>query len=167
GHDLFATPSLKHFLTTRITREAFERNPEHLLFFVQLDDVDILASIKVWENYPDRTLSLLCKGLMSRHLNQVNMSDDKPNQDLLMQLRKEAKDYFEIPEEEVGYFVYSKTISNSAYQVGDGSIKILMKNGVIKDITQASDLSNLEVLSKKVQKYIVSFPKDLRSKGLF
>ena len=166
GHDLFATPSLKHFLTTKITKEAFEKNPEHLLFFVQLDDVDILASIKVWENHPDRTLSLLCKGLMSRHLNQVNMSDDKPDQGLLMQLRKKAKDYFQIPEEEVGYFVYSKTISNSAYQVGDGSIKILMKNGTIKDITQASDLSNLEVLSKKVQKYIVSFPKELHSKGL-
>jgi len=166
GHDLFATPSLKHFLTTKITKEAFEKNPEHLLFFVQLDDVDILASIKVWENHPDRTLSLLCKGLMSRHLNQVNMSDDKPDQALLIQLRKKAKDYFGIPEEEVGYFVYSKTISNSAYQVGDGNIKILMKNGTIKDITQASDLSNLEVLSKKVQKYIVSFPKELHSKGL-
>jgi hypothetical protein len=41
-----------------------------------------------------------------------------------------------------------------------------MKNGIIEDITQASDLSNLEVLSQKVRKYIVSFPKELRPKDL-
>src|SRR5690606_36550988 len=121
----------------------------------------------VWENYPDRTLSLLCKGLMNRQLNQVEMSNEKPEEGRLRNLKEAAIKYYQVPEEEIGYFVYSKTISNSAYQVGDGSIKILMKNGTIKDITQASDLSNLEVLSKKVQKYIVSFPKDLRSKGLF
>lgn len=167
GEELFATPFLKHFLTTQITKEAFETNPEHLAAFVELDDVDILASIKVWTNHPDRTLSLLCNRLMNRQLNNVEMSNDKPDEKLLLRLRKAAVDYFDIPESEVEYLVYSKTISNSAYQVGDGSIKILMKNGLLKDITQASDLSNLEVLSKKVQKYIVSFPKDLRSKGLF
>jgi len=167
GQDLFATPFLKHFLTTQITKEAFERNPEHLSAFVKLDDVDILASIKVWTNHSDKTLSLLCNRLMNRQLNYVEMSNDKPDEKLLTRLRKAAIDHFDISESEVDYLVYSKTISNSAYQVGDGSIKILMKNGTIKDITQASDLSNLEVLSKKVQKYIVSFPKDLRSKGLF
>jgi len=167
GQDLFATPVLKHFLTTGITKEAFERNPEHLAAFVKLDDVDILASIKVWTSHSDKTLSLLCNRLMNRQLNYVEMSNDKPDEKLLTKLKKAAIDYFDISESEVDYLVYSKTISNSAYQVGDGSIKILMKNGTIKDITQASDLSNLEVLSKKVQKYIVSFPKDLRSKGLF
>ena len=167
GHDLFATPCLKHFLTTRITKKAFEESPEHLLFFVQLDDVDILASIKVWENHPDRTLSLLCKGLMNRQLNQVEMSNEKPEEGRIKRLKEAAVNFYQVPEDEIGYFVYSKTISNSAYQVGDGSIKILMKNGTVKDITQASDLSNLEVLSKKVKKYIVSFPKELHSKGLF
>src|SRR5690606_13402919 len=147
-------------------KQAFENDLEHLSYFVQLDDIDILASIKVWGSHPDKTLSLLCNGLMNRHLNQVEMSNEKPDEELLENLKRAAVKHFDIPEKEVGYFIYSKTISNSAYQVGDGSIKILMKNGTIKDITQASDLSNLEVLSKKVKKYIVSFPKELRSKDL-
>ena len=166
GVELYATPSLKHFLTIRITKKAFEENPEHLSYFVQLDDIDILASIKVWANHSDKTLSLLCKGLMNRHLNQVEMSNERPDQEFLETLRKAAIEHFDISEKEVGYFIYSKTISNSAYEVGEGSIKILMKDGTIKDITQASDLSNLEVLSKKVKKYIVSFPKELRAKDL-
>src|SRR5690606_38063739 len=120
GEELFATPFLKHFLTTQITKEAFETNPEHLAAFVELDDVDILASIKVWTNHPDRTLSLLCKGLMNRQLNQVEMSNEKPEGGMLSKLKEAAIEYYQVPEEEISYFVYSKTISNSAYQVGDG-----------------------------------------------
>src|SRR5690606_34602030 len=77
GQDLFATPFLKHFLTTRITKEFFENDPVHLSAFVELDDVDILASIKVWASHPDKTLSLLCNRLMNRELNYVEMSNDK------------------------------------------------------------------------------------------
>src|SRR5690606_21883216 len=166
GHDLFAGKALKHFLTSRIGRDDFEKNPAHLEVFVQLDDVDILGSIKEWTSDSDRTLATLCRGLMNRQLNQVTMSNDKPDEAEIERIREAAMKHYGWSEEEAGYFVYAKTISNSAYQVGDGSIKIWMKNNTIMDITQASDLSNLEVLSKKVQKYIVSFPKELRSKGL-
>jgi hypothetical protein len=36
-----------------------------------------------------------------------------------------------------------------------------MKNGSIKDITAASDNSNLEALAKTVKKYILCYSKDL------
>ena len=166
GEELYASPALKHFLTTRITKKTFEEDPEHLFYFVQLDDIDILASIKVWASHSDKTLSLLCTSLMNRQLNQVMMSNEKPDLKVLEELKKATMKHFDITDKEVGYFVYSKSISNSAYQVGNGNIKILMKNGIIEDITQASDLSNLEVLSQKVRKYIVSFPKELRLKDL-
>src|SRR5690606_21119551 len=117
GVALYATPPLKHFLTTRITKKAFENDLEHLSYFVQLDDIDILASIKVWGSHPDKTLSLLCNGLMNRHLNQVEMSNEKPDEERLENLKRAAVKHFDIPEKEVGYFIYSKTISNSAYQV--------------------------------------------------
>src|SRR5690606_32313187 len=90
GQELFATPFLKHFLTTRITNEALETSPKHLAAFVELDDVDILASIKVWTNHPDMTLSLLCDRLMNRQLNNVEMSNNKPDEELLLKLRKAA-----------------------------------------------------------------------------
>ena len=70
-------------------------------------------------------------------------------------------DKYKLSEADTEYIIYSQTISNSAYQVGEGNIQILMKDGSIQDITLASDLSNLEVLSKKVQKHIVSYPKEL------
>ena len=50
---------------------------------------------------------------------------------------------------------------NNAYKPGDGNIRILMKDGTIKDITAASDNSNLEALAKTVKKYILCYKKDL------
>ena len=62
---------------------------------------------------------------------------------------------------EASYFVFTDTISNNAYKLGDGNIRILMKDGTIKDITAASDNSNLEALAKTVKKYILCYTKDL------
>jgi HD superfamily phosphohydrolase len=161
GIDLFASPALSHFLKNSIDQESFEKVPEHLFYFSQLDDTDILASLKVWMHHEDKILSMLCKGIMSRSLNRVEMSNEAPQESYISDLKEAAMRTYNISEEETDYIIYSKTISNSAYQVGDGNIQILMKDGSIQDITLASDLSNLEVLSKKVQKHIVSYPKEL------
>lgn len=161
GVNLFATPALTHFLKNSINQESFEKEPEHLVYFSQLDDTDILASLKVWAVHEDTILSMLCKGLMSRNLNRVEMSNMPPQESYLSELRKVAMDKYRLSEADTEYIIYSQTVSNSAYQVGEGNIQILMKDGSIQDITVASDLSNLEVLSKKVQKHIVSYPKEL------
>ncbi len=161
GANLFATPALSHFLKNSINRLTFEENPAHLYNFSQLDDTDILACLKVWANHEDNILSMLCKGIMSRNLNRVEMSNQIPHGSYISELRKSAMDKYKLNEADTEYIVYSQTVSNSAYQVGEGNIQILMKDGSIQDITLASDLSNLEVLSKKVQKHIVSYPKEL------
>jgi hypothetical protein len=68
---------------------------------------------------------------------------------------------FNISEHEAGYFVFTDAIRNNAYNKGDGHIHILMKDGDIRDITLASDNSNLEALSKTVKKYILCYSKGL------
>lgn len=161
GVELFATPALAHFLKNTIDKKAFESESIHLKYFSELDDTDILASLKVWSTHNDTVLSLLCTGIMSRKLNRVEMSNSPINPEYLNELKMNAIEKYDISEQEADYIVYSKTVSNSAYQVDEGQIKILMKDGSIQDITLASDLSNLEVLSKKVEKHIVSYPKEL------
>lgn len=161
GAELFATPALAHFLKNSVDQSAFESEPIHLKYFSELDDTDILASLKVWSTHSDTVLSLLCSGIMSRNLNRVEMSNSPIEADFLNELKTKAIAKYGISKEEADYIVYSKTVSNSAYQVDEGQIKILMKDGSIQDITLASDLSNLEVLSKKVEKHILSYPKEL------
>jgi hypothetical protein len=51
------------------------------------------------------------------------------------------------------YMMNLSTISKDMYNVDDDSIAILYKNGEIRDISEASELLNVQLLSKKITKY--------------
>jgi hypothetical protein len=99
--------------------------------------------------------------LMLRHLYQVDITNKQPEKALVSKLQDSAAKKYHLPKEEINYFVFTDIIKNNAYKPGDGSIRILMKDGTIQDITTASDNSNLEVLAKTVKKYILCYVKGL------
>jgi uncharacterized protein len=162
GKKLFATPCLAHFLNHSVSAEDFETDPVHLDTFSKLDDHDIFTSIKVWASNDDLILSTLCQHLISRNLYQVEISNEPPEDKKIDQLVEQSLLDFEIDEDDASYFVFTDTIKNNAYSVGDGSINLLMKDGSILDITIASDNSNLGALAKTVKKYILCYLKDLK-----
>ncbi|MEO6849628.1 MAG: HD domain-containing protein, partial [Mucilaginibacter sp.] len=161
GKILFATPSLKHFLVNKISEDEFMSDPLHLETFVQLDDTDIISAVKVWARDDDHILSELCRMLMLRNLYHVDITNEKPEDEMVAKLSVAAMKKYEVDEADAEYFVFTDTITNNAYKADDGSIRILMKNGAIKDITAASDNSNLEALARTVKKYILCYTKNL------
>lgn len=162
GRNLFATPCFSYFLNNSISREEFKNDPKNLERFTKLDDNDIFTSIKVWTDDEDLILSTLCKHLISRNLYKVEMSNEPPSVEWINELSERVTGKFEVSDDETPYFVFTDTIKNNAYNFGDGSINILMKNGSIQDITKASDNSNLEALAKTVKKYILCYVKEIR-----
>ena len=50
------------------------------------------------------------------------------------------------------YMVSLNTIRKDMYNVDDDSIAILYKSGEIRDISEASELLNVQLLSKKIRK---------------
>ncbi|MEC3879257.1 HD domain-containing protein [Parapedobacter sp. 10938] len=161
GHSLFASPSLEHFLRNKVTRQNFTGDALHLVHFLRLDDTDIWSAVKTWAHHSDGILQRLCAGLVARSLYHTELHAVLPGEEQLAQLRAEAVNHFDIDGADVDYYVWVQSIENSAYEPNNGTIKILMKDGSIQDIAEASDLSNLETLSRKVQKFAVSFPKEL------
>jgi HD superfamily phosphohydrolase len=161
GADLFASPSLNHFLKNDINEGNFFAQHENLEHFTNLDDQDIYAAVKVWTKHPDKILSTLCKMLTSRNLYKVEMGNEKVGDDRLNFLQDAAINLLEIKPEEARYFVFTDSIQNRAYNAGVGNIKILKKNNDIVDIAKASDLSNLESLQKTVEKYILCYPRGI------
>jgi HD superfamily phosphohydrolase len=155
GEDLFATPALKYFLTNNITINAFVNSNNDLDTFASLDDTDIMSAIKVWATHDDFILSSLCKNLITRNLYHVEISNVAPTADVINTLVERAVEQYGITEDEASYFVFTDSITNKAYKVGDGNIRILMKDGSVQDITTASDNSNLEALAKTVKKYVL------------
>ncbi|MES2278409.1 MAG: HD domain-containing protein [Bacteroidota bacterium] len=161
GVPLFATPALSHFLVNTINKEAFKNDESNLDIFSSLDDTDIMSAIKVWAGCDDFILSTLCDNLINRKLYHVDISTKVSTQHRLDELVKQAVNKYRITTDEAEYFVFTDSIRNNAYRVGDGNIRILMKDNTIKDITDASDYSSLGALTKTVKKHITCYTKDL------
>ena len=159
GINLFATPALQHFLSNRINVKDFFEKEVHLLQFMKLDDQDIFASIKVWEEHPDVILARLCKMLTSRNLYKIEITNDAPDESRIALLKESVASMLNISMEEVHYFVFEDVIRNRAYNAGSSNIYILLKNNTLIDIAKASDLSNLESLDRTVKKYILCYPR--------
>jgi len=161
GAKLFATPALQHFLQNDITELNFFEDENHLLQFSKLDDQDIYAAIKVWENDEDLILAKLCKMLNARKLYKVEISNAEPSADRIERLAEQTALALNLDEDDVAYFVFTDTIRNRAYNAGNSNINILMKNNELVDIAKASDLSNLESLDKTVKKHILCYTRDI------
>lgn len=165
GLKLFAPPSFRIFLEKRYSLADFRNNlPKGgipmLTHLSLLDDNDILASIKVWQNHPDPILSSLSKNLINRNLFRVVTSEEAFEQKQITSLESKIKAHFKIPDETVTYYYTHQELTNSAYSLGNENIKFLLKNGQIMDFMEASDL-NLSSLSRPVRKFFLCFPKEL------
>lgn len=161
GGTLPASASLEHFLRNKLDKQHFVNAPSHLQHFANLDDVDILAAIKSWTVNPDPVLSDLCSRLINRNLYHTELVDAVPDVTFIHELKSLAKSHMVISDELMDYFVWTQEVVNSAYNQDHEPIQILMKDGSVQDISKASDLSNVEVLSNKVKKYAITFPKEL------
>lgn len=163
GKEVNATPSLAIFLERNITSEDFFEDEDLLEVFVRLDDTDIWGSIKLWLSHEDIILRMLSNDLLSRKLFRIEISNEEIADDLIenLHLQLKSKGY---KKEVFEYLIQKGTVSNAAYIVRDESINILMKNGHVMDVAEASDLPNITAISKIVKKHYVSFPKFLTRK---
>lgn len=157
GKELFASPALHYFLYKRLTATDFEKDPSHLDRFCQLDDYDILTSIKVWQEHKDKILSMLCKMLINRNLYKVILSSDGI-EELIIEKKAEIQKKLDVADNELHYFVSSGITSNSTYNAEDERIQIAMKNGEIKDISEIDNPVVNQALARPVhKKYLCYF----------
>ncbi|MDB5012773.1 MAG: hypothetical protein JWQ25_975 [Daejeonella sp.] len=165
GADLFATPYLKHFLNHSITYEDFKNDPKNLDYFSRLDDHDIFTSIKVWAEDEDVILSTLCQHMIDRSLYKVEISNEAPTLQYIKSLVDKTILRYGINEDDTSYFMFTDTIKNNAYKVGESSINIVMKDGSVHDIASVSDNYNLEALAKTVKKYVLCYLREIKQSG--
>lgn len=161
GVKLFATPALDHFLNNKIDKQTFLLDESHLEWFTRLDDTDILSAIKIWANHDDQILSMLCSKLVRRELFRTELSNTPFSEEYVSDLKAKVKLRFNLSENELDYLFYQQVIGNNAYDSSVSKICVLMKDGQLLDIAEASDLSNIESLSRRVEKYAITYPKEI------
>jgi hypothetical protein len=166
GQELFATPVLKAFLSNNVTIDDFAHNSmvdgrPVLDLFANLDDNDIIASIKEWQNHPDAILSYLSGCIINRRLFKIKISKKPISEQKIAKLKEKICNHFNVCDNQLQYYMISDTITNNAYnKVSSDKINVLFKNNKVSDIAIASDI-NLSVFSETVRKYFICYPKEL------
>ena len=149
--------NLRYFLISRESADAFSE--EDLDRFAQLDDVDVLAAIKAWQNADDPVLSRLCRMLLERQLVKIKIREEPVTQKQLQKKNDKVCKAWGLSPAEAAYFVFDGTISNRAYDRERQNINILGSGGKVRDVAGISDHLNLEALSRPVVKYYICYPK--------
>ena len=159
GEDIFSSSALKIFLKNNYTVNNFKENDDILESFSKLDDHDIYSCIKEWANHDDFILSSLSDRILNRNPLKIKTQKEKFSEKKINELKQKVSDKYNISIKDANYLVFTDKVSNNAYQYHKTHINILMKNGEIKDITDASDQFNIDALSKTVNKYFLCYPK--------
>jgi hypothetical protein len=146
-------------LKNNYTVNNFKENDSILESFSKLDDHDIYSCIKEWANHDDFILSSLSDRILNRKPLKIKTQNKKFSEKKINELKQKISEKYNISIEDANYLVFTDKVSNNAYQYHKTHINILMKNGEIKDITDASDQFNIDALSKTVNKYFLCYPK--------
>ncbi len=154
---IFASPSLLFFLENDVDLDTFNNNEDALHHFINIDDNDIWTSLKVWKSHPDIVLSTLSRGMVDRKLFKIHIDNNPFPKQAVEEKIEHFMQRFSISEEESKYFLSTDSLATDMYNEYDESIKILFADGTIKDISNASDMFNIELLSKKVEKYYFAY----------
>ncbi|MDG2279260.1 MAG: HD domain-containing protein [Flavicella sp.] len=157
GDKLSGSKAFSFFLENQISENNFDF--EVLKTFAKLDDYDILSAIKDWISHDDKVLSSLSKMIINRNLLRIELSNDPIDEDYYHSMIDLKKKELEFSDEELSYFIFTDCVQNQAYDSSKSKINIYFKNGVIKDLSEASDQLNIQALTKPVVKYFICYPK--------
>jgi HD superfamily phosphohydrolase len=157
GQQVFASPALLYFLENDIDAEWFASHPEALQNYSELDDSDIWSAMKAWKHHQDKILSTLATDMLDRKIFKVEVLEEMPTEERIEELKQAIAQKMDIPYEDAHYMMSLNTIQKDMYNVDDDKIQILYKNGEIKDISEASELLNVQLLSKKIRKYYLCY----------
>lgn len=157
GWDIFGTPALRYFLYNHIDDKWFASHEETLDMYSQLDDNDIWSALKVWATSKDKILALLASDMINRRIFRVEVRDEPVRDDEIADIRRTIAEKVGIDEADSDYLLSVNTIQKDMYDINDDHISILYKDGTIKDIAEASELLNVDLLSKKIRKYYLCY----------
>lgn len=151
-----------HAASTNLNFFLKEHQPDgnfikHLERFTQLDDTDIMCTLKNWCGHFDPVLGRLCKGLVDRKLLKIKLQSEPFDNLLVEALRSDLADKLKITLEEASYFIFTGEASNTTYNPNDEHIKILYKDGTISDISKVDNALIHQQVSSPVKKYYLCY----------
>jgi HD superfamily phosphohydrolase len=154
GMKLEATEALSFFLNKPISKKDLLDDDNIIQLFCAMDDADIIVAIKSWVKCSDKILSTLCQMHLHRKLYKV-VFDAENEEELLANKTSAAQKALGFNEEEMNYFVFSGTTSNSTYNAADARINIALKDGSTRNLADMQhSLVNDKVAQTVTKRYL-------------
>ena len=158
GKELFCSPALHYFLYQPVSFDMFSPTSEALEQYALLDDNDVLCAIKAWIAGDDKVLSILSKSFINRQLFRGELLDTALTAEQKQTLNKEYAKAFGITEQEAESLWSEHVSTSNTYSEKADSIDILYSDGTIRDISDASEILDLEALTRKpIKRYVFKY----------
>ena len=117
-----------------------------------------MSAIKNWTKHPDPILFELCTRILERRLLKIRLQADPVDPQLLAQKQTEVIERFHIAPELAHYLAFTGEASNTLYNPGDERIRILFKDGSVRDISEVDHALIQQGLSGRVKKHYICYP---------
>jgi len=161
GVEVICTPALHYFLVNDVTIADFKSNTNTLETFAMLDDDDVFAGIKMWQQHHDKILSTLSKWLINRNLFTIRLQSKPFEKVQLQAMQQKVKNHYALNDDEVNYYFVQGNFTNTAYNPHHDKISIYYKDGSLLDVAEASEQLNMEALANSADKYFMAWPKEM------
>ena len=156
--ELFCSPALRYFLYQNVTFADFGVHSEALEQYALLDDNDVLSAIKAWISSEDKVLSALSKSFINRQLFRGELLDAPLTDAQKKELNQTYAKTLGVTEEEAQYMWSEHVSTSNTYSEKADSIDILYSDGRVRDIAEASEILDLESLTRKpIKRYIFKY----------
>lgn len=157
GRELFAGRALDELLKRK---EPITDPREIIPMFSKLDDSDIAACLKEWAEDEDPVLSELCERILNRRLFKILLQNTPFSDDVMAQVGAalaKSGTAGRYPQ----YFFTDGSVQNTIYSTRSSPIRIQMKNGEVRDITEVSEtIASLKQVENQ-KKYFLLYPREL------
>lgn len=159
-------PALCFFLRHAIDADQLDE-PTVRQHYCDLDDTDVLYSLKRWMRSDDPVLADLCRRFINRDFFRVTFLSEPPEAALLATWRDQVADWLvaeglapaEQAPHDAAYYLTHDFSGHSAYKRTQNSIGILSRDGQVRELSEMTDTGTVAEMTQVVEKPYICHPK--------
>ena len=159
GGRVEASEPLMFFLSNDVDAVRLRSDPDVLPLFCDIDDDDVNVALKSWARSSDRLLAYLARCLVERRLFHVEMSREAFPEERVHAEMDMAVKRLGVSAAGAQYLVRTGQVSSKTYNIGVDRINIILRDGSVKDVSEASDMMRLETLGNADRRYYLCHPR--------
>lgn len=160
------SPSLCFFLKHDITAEQLDAEAVRT-HYCQLDDTDVLFSLKQWMHASDPVLADLARRFINRDFFRVTFLADAPDESTYAGWAATVRDWLlaeglstpDTVDDDLPFYLHADRSRHAAYATNHDPIAILDRSGSLRELSQMADTASIAGLDDTVVKPYVSYPK--------